>query len=481
MSETRKLQLLTGAFLLVHLALAAALPLVEDEAYYRLWSTGLAPGYYDHPPMVAWWIAAGTALAGQTEAGVRLVFVLAAALILPLAWRIAGLWAGGGARADRIAFRAALWTGALLPLSLGGIAATPDIPSTLFWTATVWALSEMLAPPGEGAAGHRARWWLAVGLFAGLGVLSKFTDLFLGVGLVLWLVGTGTGRRHLRTPWPWLGLGVAVLVLLPFLWWNLQHGWVGFQRQFGRLGQAPSYSPVRFLVFWAALALLLTPLLAWRAAGALRDPRVPPLFWWLAGPLTLYLAWHAFKVDAGAQWMMPAMPMLAVAAALAAPGGRLDRLVAPTGYGLAVLVLILGLWPGRPLLGLHGPFGQMRGWPAVRDEILARAQATGATWVATDAYGLTGQLSWVLRGRLPVRSATAPERYLFRPPPPARLCTEPALFISRRDPGPRNAPFAESTAQPPILRMSGATVLRRYHVALVRRPTPAATALACPR
>jgi 4-amino-4-deoxy-L-arabinose transferase-like glycosyltransferase len=50
-----------------------------DEAYYWVWSRALAPGYLDHPPMVALWIRAGTALAGQTALGIRLLGPLSAA------------------------------------------------------------------------------------------------------------------------------------------------------------------------------------------------------------------------------------------------------------------------------------------------------------------------------------------------------------------------------------------------------------------
>src|SRR5215469_123838 len=60
-----------GLLFVFRIALAAASDLSEDEAYYWLWSTHLAAGYYDHPPMIAYWIRAGTSLFGQTAFGVR--------------------------------------------------------------------------------------------------------------------------------------------------------------------------------------------------------------------------------------------------------------------------------------------------------------------------------------------------------------------------------------------------------------------------
>ena len=69
-----------AAVTLIRLAVAATTPLAPDEAYYWVWSHALATGYLDHPPMVALWIRAGTALAGQTALGVRLLGPLSAAL-----------------------------------------------------------------------------------------------------------------------------------------------------------------------------------------------------------------------------------------------------------------------------------------------------------------------------------------------------------------------------------------------------------------
>ena len=69
------------ALVLVRLVAAAFTPLTFDEAYYWMWSKALAGGYYDHPPMVALVIRAGTLIAGDTAFGVRLVSIL---LALPM-------------------------------------------------------------------------------------------------------------------------------------------------------------------------------------------------------------------------------------------------------------------------------------------------------------------------------------------------------------------------------------------------------------
>ena len=61
-----------GGLTVLRLAVAAAVPVSPDEAYYWIWSRALAPGFLDHPPMVALWVRIGTALCGDGGCGIRL-------------------------------------------------------------------------------------------------------------------------------------------------------------------------------------------------------------------------------------------------------------------------------------------------------------------------------------------------------------------------------------------------------------------------
>ena len=117
---------------IVRLAIGGLTPLYPDETYYWEWSRHLAAGYFDHPPLIAWLIRAGTLLAGDTPLGVRL-FPVAAGIL-------AGLWICAGARrlaGDRAAPVAAI-VFALMPLSAAGlILATPDAPLFAAVSATM--------------------------------------------------------------------------------------------------------------------------------------------------------------------------------------------------------------------------------------------------------------------------------------------------------------------------------------------------------
>src|ERR1700746_761598 len=112
------------ALLVLRLLVAAWTPLTFDEAYYWTWSKHLAGGYYDHPPMVALVIRAGTMIAGDTEFGVRLVSILLALPMSYAVWRAAEILLGG----ERVAATAAILLNVTLMAAVGTLIVTPDAP-----------------------------------------------------------------------------------------------------------------------------------------------------------------------------------------------------------------------------------------------------------------------------------------------------------------------------------------------------------------
>ena len=68
--------------------LSATLQLHPDEAYYWLWSRRLDFGYYDHSPMIAYFIKF-TTLFSQSEFCVRLSGVIGLLILSYLCWKLA--------------------------------------------------------------------------------------------------------------------------------------------------------------------------------------------------------------------------------------------------------------------------------------------------------------------------------------------------------------------------------------------------------
>src|SRR4030088_1382072 len=207
----------------LRLIAAAFTALTFDEAYYWMWSTHFAGGYYDHPPMVAVVIRLGTMILGDTELGVRLVSIL---LALPMSWAVYGAAAilfGG----QRVAATATILLNITLMAADGTLIVTPDAPLLVASSFVLFYLAKILET-GRGV------WWLAAGAAVGAALLSKYTALFFGPAILIWLASVPELRRWLVSPWPYLGGLVALAVFSPVILWNADHHWVSFIKQIGR-------------------------------------------------------------------------------------------------------------------------------------------------------------------------------------------------------------------------------------------------------
>jgi 4-amino-4-deoxy-L-arabinose transferase-like glycosyltransferase len=395
-----------AALTLVRLVVAATLPLSPDEAYYWVWSRALAAGYLDHPPMVAFWARAGMLLAGDGVLGIRLLAPLAAALGSWLLWQ-AGERLLPGRGAGLVA--AALLNATLL-LGAGAVTMTPDTPLLFFWVCTMWALARLRIRGSESGPGV---WWLAVGLFAGLALDSKYTAAFLVLGIGLWLLLAE--RRWLARPWPWLGLLVGLLVVAPVLMWNAAHGWASFAKQGGRIEE---WRPARAAQFLGELVAgqlgLATPLVlllcaAGLVVGCRRAWRQRESGWMLLVALSLpavaVFVEHAFADRVQGNWPAIVYPAAVIAAAgLEAPRWR--RLYCPAvllGLAMTALVYLQATLALLPVPIRFDPSAlQLAGWPELAAQVEAARRRDGASFVATDQYGVASELAYWLPAEVPV-------------------------------------------------------------------------------
>jgi 4-amino-4-deoxy-L-arabinose transferase-like glycosyltransferase len=434
-SDLRSVQLagsLVLALVVARLILAAMMPLAADEAYYWLWSKHLSAGYYDHPPAVAFVIRAGTLLAGDNEFGIRLVSVL---LAVPMSWAV--FRAAQNLFGDR---RVAAWATIFLNLTLmvaaGTIIITPDAPLLLASAFVLFFLAKVLNT-------QRGGWWLAVGAAVGIALLSKYTALFFGVSILLWLVLVPNQRHWLSTPWPYLGGLVAFAVFSPVIVWNAEHDWVSLIKQLGRArGDAFTLQylieivPVQVglatpPIFVLGVAGLFAPAYGSRPARVLLNVMIFPLF--------LYFLWHSLHARVEGNWLGPIYPAFAIAAALAVkkiewrgamrPLIDISRWLAlPFGIGLFVLV---GLQAAFGVVPLHrDPSARLlgAGWRDLAADIEAMRTRLGARCLIVDNYGLASWLAFYLP-QTPVVQINERMRWVNMPEPPSALFADRVLYV----------------------------------------------------
>ncbi len=414
LSPPARFALALAALTLLRLAVAAIAPVSPDEAYYWVWSRAPAPGYLDHPFMVALWVRIGTALGGEGAFGIRLLAPFAAALGSVLVMDAARrLGAGRG-------YAAALLLNATLLFGAGGILMTPDTPLILFWIATLWAMARIVA-------GGSGWWWIAAGVFAGLALDSKYTAALLLAGIGLWLLLLPAGRRWLlRDARPWAALVIAILLFLPVILWNAEHHWASFLKQGGRTGD---FHPARAAQFLGELVLgqlgLATPVVfvlcaaglihATRRAVTRHDPAAGLLAALGVLPALVFIQ-HALGDRVQANWPEVVYPAAVIAAGFLPLTQRWLKPALIVGFALTLAIYVQAIASPVPLGGASDPTIRMLGgWGTFARAVTSQASQSGAQFVAIDEYGLGSELALRLPAAIPV-IADDPRWLLFNLP-----------------------------------------------------------------
>ncbi|SIO43902.1 Dolichyl-phosphate-mannose-protein mannosyltransferase [Bradyrhizobium erythrophlei] len=467
------------ALVVLRLVAAAYTPLTFDEAYYWMWSQSLAGGYYDHPPMVAFVIRLGTLIAGDTELGVRLISIL---LALPMSWAVyhtAAILFGS----RRLASTSVILLNVTLMAAVGTMIVTPDAPLLVASSFVLFALAKVLQT-GRGA------WWLAVGAATGAALLSKYTALFFGPAILIWLVAVPKLRRWLISPWLYLGGLVALLMFAPVILWNADHGWVSFIKQMGRARIAdfrsafiaeliPTQIAFATPLVWILGAMGLYALFK-RGAGALGARALINTTFWT---IVAYFVWHSLHARVEANWFAPVYPAFAIAAAVAAKLTQWDvrqqrvvdfclRWAAPTGIVMFALLIVqanTGALTGYRRDATVRSVGV--GWRELAREIEAVRARTGASCVLAPDYGTTGWLAFYLPKGTCVAQQSQRIRWVNMPEPDAKQLAGKLLYVHEVWPGdPLKDMFARVEKVAEVPRRRGPLTIETYALDVLEGP-----------
>jgi len=217
----------------------------RDEYYYIACSKRLAAGYVDQPPLAMFLMAAGRAVFGVSQFGIRVLPALAHALTVFLAGLIARKLGG-----RRTAVTLTCLAVALAPIIIGHT----NIFQMNAFAHLLWALAVYIVVLIVEKS--RPALWLLLGIVMGLGLLNKLDFLWFGAGLAAGLLLTDL-RKHLRTPWPYAAAGIALLVFSPFIIWNISHDFAHIE--FIRNATAGKYSGLTRLDFLAGQVKEINP------------------------------------------------------------------------------------------------------------------------------------------------------------------------------------------------------------------------------
>jgi hypothetical protein len=222
----RLLQAIAAAFILVKLVYAFSVPPIFDEAYYWLWGQHPALSYFDHPPFHAWLLGLSDLVFGRSLFGLRWMTVATLAGTI----HIFHIWARrfGGAEWRDYFWRAVVVYVASPTFGVFTSVAYHDYMLVfLCLVATHFVLKVLTAcrETGRFAVGD-----LYVGaIVLGCAGLTKYSAVFLGLGLFAYIVSSRPLRPLLRSPHLYAAGLLAILMQAPVLIWNAQHGFASFR------------------------------------------------------------------------------------------------------------------------------------------------------------------------------------------------------------------------------------------------------------
>ncbi|MCD6354056.1 MAG: glycosyltransferase family 39 protein, partial [Prolixibacteraceae bacterium] len=228
-------------FFAINILQAAYLELHFDEAYYWLYSRNLSWGYFDHPPMVAALIFAGTKLFGGFL-GVRFFFVVLSTVSFILLWDLVKPYYKLPLIFWLMAFSISLW----IPYSFYAV---PDVPLFFFTVLFLWLYQKYL---------REKTWGIVFALvFATAGLIySKYHGFLLLFFVFL------SNWKLIKERKAWVFVFLTLILLIPHFLWQYENHFPTFRYHLVDSHQS-TYKIDVTLNYLLGMVLLTGPFLGW--------------------------------------------------------------------------------------------------------------------------------------------------------------------------------------------------------------------------
>jgi len=199
--------------------IAGFIELGNDEVYYRLYALYPDWSHFDHPFMVGLVMQLTTLnMLLQSEFFMRLGSVIIGAVNIWIVFKI-----GIQIKDFRTGYYASLlYVASVYSSIITGVFILPDAPQSLFWLWAVYLIIKTI-PQCPRAPMSKVN-MLKIGIVIGMGLLSKYTTIFLWFGIGAYIILFN--RIWLTNKWLYYSIIATVLFTLPILIWNFQNDFI---------------------------------------------------------------------------------------------------------------------------------------------------------------------------------------------------------------------------------------------------------------
>ncbi|MDR1459923.1 MAG: glycosyltransferase family 39 protein [Bacteroidales bacterium] len=299
-----KLTILLLLSVIIKIIIATNIELTNDEVYYRLYALYPDWSHFDHPPVVGWLIQLTTLnLLCDSELFIRLGAIILGTLIMILAFKT-----GQKIHSDQAGFIAAfLFCISPYVFLASGTFILPDTALMFFWMLALWKAVSIF--DGE-ITNKKANQLLLLGVFIGLAVLSKYTALFLWLGIGLYILFYK--RSWLRKWQLYVSVLITICCMFPIIYWNMNNDFISFAFHGDRVSL---FTDIRLDYFFQELLggflynspflFVLIYVVLFRFCFGKEKNTYNPLFYCIGLPMILLFLFFAFFRNLLPHWSAP--------------------------------------------------------------------------------------------------------------------------------------------------------------------------------
>ena len=291
--RSRKISFYLLLIFVINLVQAFFTGIGNDEAYYWRFSLDADWAYFDHPPMAALMIAAGSIFLPGIL-GIRFLTVLLSSLTFLITWN---LLPEESRKKNGSALLFFLIFLSMPLLNIYSFVTTPDVPLIFFTALYLLIFREFVSRPHIGN-----------GLLLGMVMACLLYSKYHGILVIVFTV-VSTPRVLLRASF-WLAAIAGICLFLPHLWWQYEHDFVSFDYHLHY--RSVLFSWKNIFVYFLNLLIVFNPFilplyatfrLKKNAAVLTRRLFYDFLFW----GFLLFFGFSAFRGHVEPQWVVLAV------------------------------------------------------------------------------------------------------------------------------------------------------------------------------